>query len=47
MQVAMYSQAKSVKDYSKCPKIINTKVAGKTTYANNVDPDQTAPKGAV
>ena len=33
--------------YSKCPKISNTKVSDKMTYANNADPDQTAPEGAV
>ena len=33
--------------YSKCPKISNTKVSDKMTYANSADPDQTAPKGAV
>ena len=30
-------------DYSKCPKISYTKVSDKMTYANSVDPDQTAP----
>ena len=33
--------------YNKCPKISNTKVSEKMTYANSADPDQTAPKGAV
>ena len=33
--------------YGKCLKILNTKVSDKMTYANSVDPDQTAPKGAV
>ena len=33
--------------YGKCPKILCTKVADKTAYANSVDPDQTAPEGAV
>ena len=33
--------------YSKCPKISNTKVSEKMTYANSADPDQTAPEGAV
>ena len=33
--------------YGKCLKILNTKVSDKMKYANNVDPDQTAPKGAV
>ena len=31
----------------KCPKISNTKVFDKMTYANSADPDQTAPEGAV
>ena len=30
--------------YSKCPKVLNTKVSDKMPYANNADPDQTAPK---
>ena len=33
--------------YGKCPKNSNTKASDKMTYANNVDPDQTAPEGAV
>ena len=33
--------------YGKCPKNSNTKVSDKMTYANSVDPDQTAPEGAV
>ena len=33
--------------YSKYPKISNTKVSDKMAYANRVDPDQTAPEGAV
>ena len=28
--------------YGKCPKILNTKVSDKMTYANSADPDQTA-----
>ena len=31
----------------KCPKISNTKVADKMTFADSADPDQTAPEGAV
>ena len=31
--------------YGKCPKISNTKVSDKMTYANSADPDQTAPEG--
>ena len=27
------------KIYGKCPKILNTKVSDKMTYANSVDPD--------
>ena len=33
--------------YGKCPKLSNTKVSDKMTYANSADPDQTAPEGAV
>ena len=33
--------------YGKCPKNPNTKVSDKMTYTNSVDPDQTAPEGAV
>ena len=33
--------------YAKCPKISNTKVSDKMTYANSADPDQAAPSGAV
>ena len=33
--------------YSKCCKNSNTKVSDKMAYANSVDPDQTAPEGAV
>ena len=33
--------------YSKCPKISDTRVFDKMAYANSVDPDQTAPEGAV
>ena len=33
--------------YGKCPKILYTKSSNRMAYANNVDPDQTAPKGAV
>ena len=36
-----------VHDYGKCPKISYTKVSDKMAYANSVDPDQTALKGAV
>ena len=34
-------------EYGKCPKNLNTKASDKMTYANSVDPDQTAPEGAV
>ena len=34
-------------NYGKCPKILYTKVSDKIAYANSVDPDQTAPEGAV
>ena len=37
----------SVITYGKYPKISNTKVSGKMSFANSVDPDQTAPEGAV
>ena len=33
--------------YSKCPKISYTKCSDKIVYANSVDPNQTAPEGAV
>ena len=33
--------------YAKCPKISNTKVSDKMTYANSADPDQAASSGAV
>ena len=33
--------------YGKCPKNSNTKVSDKMAYAKSVDPDQTAPSGAV
>ena len=29
--------------YDKCPKILYTELSDKMAYANNVDPDQTAP----
>ena len=32
--------------YSKCPKILYTKVSDKMAYADSVDPDQTASEGA-
>ena len=34
-------------EYGKWPKISNTKVSNKMTYANSADPDQTAPEGTV
>ena len=34
-------------EYGKCPKISYTKVSDKMACANSVDPDQTAPEGAV
>ena len=34
-------------EYGKCHKNSNTKASDKMTYANSVDPDQTAPEGAV
>ena len=33
--------------YGKCPKILYIKVSDKIPYANNVEPDQTAPERAV
>ena len=33
--------------YGKCPKNSNTKASDKMTYANSVDPDETAPEWAV
>ena len=40
-----YNEGGSIR-YSKCPKISNTKVTDKMSYANNEDPDQTAPGGS-
>ena len=37
----------SAKHYGNYPKNLNTKTSDKMTYANGVDPDQTAPEGAV
>ena len=39
-------ETECVKVYGKCPKISNTKMSDKMTYANSADPDQTA-EGAV
>ena len=36
-----------VNDYGKYLKNSNTKTSDKMTYANSVDPGQTAPEGAV
>ena len=33
--------------HGKCPKISYNKVSDEMAYANSVDPDQTAPDGAV
>ena len=33
--------------YGKCPKILYIKSSDKMAHANSVDPDQTAPEGAV
>ena len=33
--------------YSKCPKILYSKVSDKMAHVNSADPDQTAPEGAV
>ena len=33
--------------YGKCPKNLNTKPSDKMTYTKSVDPDQSAPEGAV
>ena len=33
--------------YGKCPQMSYVKVADKIAYANNADPDQTAPEGAL
>ena len=33
-------------EYTKCPKISNSKVSNKMTYANSANPDQTAPEGS-
>ena len=42
-----YLNIQYIRYYSKCPKISNTKVSDRIAYANSVDPDQTAPEGAV
>ena len=34
-------------EYDKCPEISYTKSSDKMAYANSVNPDQTAPDGAV
>ena len=36
-----------IETYGKCLKNPNTKASDKMTYTNSVDPDQTAPEGAV
>ena len=36
-----------VENYENCSKFSYTKVSDKMAYANNADPDQTAPEGAV
>ena len=41
----MYKEHESC--YGKYSKNSNTKASDKMTYANSVDPDQTAPEGAV
>ena len=33
--------------YCKCPKILYTKSSDKMAYTNSIDPDQTAPEGAI
>ena len=42
-----FFQIYALYDYGKYPKNSNTKASDKMTYANSVDPDQTAPEGAV
>ena len=42
-----FQQHKNDANYGKYPKNANTKASDKMTYANSVDPDQTAPEGAV
>ena len=44
-EIGHYDQL--LQKYGKCPKISYTKVSDKMAYANSVDPDQTAPDGAV
>ena len=39
-----HANAGVTKNYVKCPKIYNTKVSDKMTYANSADSDQTAPE---
>ena len=47
LPTAIWSLSKKRMYYGKCPKNSNTKASDKMTYANSVDPDQTAPSGAV
>ena len=45
--IYMYMYIENIIIYTKCPKISNTKVSDKMTYANSADLDQAAPSGAV
>ena len=38
----LFLHTSQIVSYGKCPKISNTKVSDKMTYANSVEPDQTA-----
>ena len=44
---SLFSLKNNKKKKYVCPKITNTKVSDKMTYANSADLDQTAPEGAV
>ena len=45
--MSIFEEYGAFNKYGKCPKNSNTKASDKMTYANSVDPDQTAPEGAV
>ena len=43
----MFTYLPTLFTYGNYPKLLYTKVADKMSYANSIDPDQTAPEGAV
>ena len=46
-QIHFLKKQNKINKYGKCPKNSNTKASDKMTCANSVNPDQTAPEGAV